>query len=130
MRNKMQYTDDTTGHNQLLDGGQQIVHIRTLDGLGQFGDYLGFSAVIGLLLDQQIPARLYLDRIAQVQALFRFAQMIISSDRRQVGVIDFSDVSSAELQLYSPLVGFLPQVYNFFLLCSLRKWRNWQTRMT
>ncbi len=48
--------------------------------------------------DQQILARLYLDRIAQMQALFRFAQLIINSILNQVSGIDVSDVSSVELQ--------------------------------
>lgn len=48
--------------------------------------------------DQQILARLYLDRIAQMQALFRFAQLIINSVMNQVTGIDVSAVSSVELQ--------------------------------
>lgn len=48
--------------------------------------------------DQQMLARLYLDRIAQMQALFRFAQLIISSVMSQVSGIDVSAVSSVELQ--------------------------------
>ena len=48
--------------------------------------------------DQQMLARLYLDRIAQMQALFRFAQLIISSVMNQVSGIDVSAVSSVELQ--------------------------------
>ncbi len=48
--------------------------------------------------DQQILARLYLDRITQMQALFRFAQLIISSVMNQVSGIDVSAVSSVELQ--------------------------------
>ena len=48
--------------------------------------------------DQQMLARLYLDRIAQMQALFRFAQLIISSVMSQVSGIDVSAFSSVELQ--------------------------------
>lgn len=48
--------------------------------------------------DQQILALLYLDRIAQMQALFRFAQLIINSVMNQVSGIDVSAVSSVELQ--------------------------------
>ncbi len=48
--------------------------------------------------DQQILARLYLDRIAQMQALFRFAQLIINSVLSQVSSGDVSDVSGVELQ--------------------------------
>ncbi len=56
------------------------------------------SALVDLPPDQQILARLYLDRIAQMQALFRFAQLIISSVLGQVSGNDVSDVSGVELQ--------------------------------
>ena len=56
------------------------------------------SALADLPPDQQILARLYLDRIAQMQALFRFAQLIISSVLSQVSGRDVSDVSGVELQ--------------------------------
>lgn len=48
--------------------------------------------------DEQLLARLYLDRIAQIQALFRFAQLIINSVLNQVKSIDVSNVSGVELQ--------------------------------
>lgn len=48
--------------------------------------------------DEQLLARLYLDRIAQIQALFRFAQLIINSVLKQVKGIDVSNVSGVELQ--------------------------------
>ena len=48
--------------------------------------------------DEQLLARLYLDRIAQIQALFRFAQLIINSVLKQVQGIDVSNVSGVELQ--------------------------------
>ena len=51
-----------------------------------------------LPVDEQLLARLYLDRIAQMQALFRFAQLIIHSVLNQVKSIDVSDVSGVELQ--------------------------------
>ena len=56
------------------------------------------SALAELPPDQQILARLYLDRIAQMQALFQFAQLIIQSVLGQVSGIDVSDVSGVELQ--------------------------------
>ena len=60
---------------------------------------LRISSSIGELpQDQQILARLYLDRIAQMQALFRFAQLIINSVLSQVSSSDVSDVSGVELQ--------------------------------
>lgn len=48
--------------------------------------------------EEQLLARLYLDRIAQIQALFRFAQLIINSVLNQVKNIDVSNVSGVELQ--------------------------------
>ena len=56
------------------------------------------NSIADLPPDQQILARLYLDRIAQMQALFRFAQLIINSVLGQVSGIDVSDVSGVELQ--------------------------------
>ena len=48
--------------------------------------------------DEQALAKLYLERIAQMQSLFRFAQLIINSILSQVNNIDVSDVSGVELQ--------------------------------
>lgn len=56
------------------------------------------NSIADLPADQQILARLYLDRIAQMQALFRFAQLLINSILNQVSGIDVSDVSGVELQ--------------------------------
>ena len=56
------------------------------------------SIIADLPPDQQILARLYLDRIAQMQALFRFAQLIIISVLSQVSSGDVSHVSGVELQ--------------------------------
>ena len=47
---------------------------------------------------EQELATLYLQRINQMQALFRFAQVIINSILSQVNHIDFSDISGVELQ--------------------------------
>lgn len=48
--------------------------------------------------EDQDLAKLYLERIAQMQSLFRFAQLIINSILSQVNNIDVSDVSGVELQ--------------------------------
>ncbi len=56
------------------------------------------STIDELPYEEQLLARLYLDRIAQMQALFRFAQLIINSVLNQVTSIDVSDVSGVELQ--------------------------------
>ena len=55
------------------------------------------DAIPDLPADQQILARLYLDRIAQMQALFRFATLIVNSILSQVSSSDVPDVSSVEL---------------------------------
>lgn len=48
--------------------------------------------------EDQALAKLYLERIIQMQSLFRFAQLIINSILSQVNNIDVSDVSGVELQ--------------------------------
>ncbi len=55
------------------------------------------NSIADLPADQQILARLYLDRIAQMQALFRFASLIVNSILNQVRSSDLTDVSSVEL---------------------------------
>jgi hypothetical protein len=48
--------------------------------------------------DERALVEIYMDRISQMQALFRFAQLIINSILNQVNSIDVSDVSGVELQ--------------------------------
>lgn len=48
--------------------------------------------------EEQALAKIYLERISQMQALFRFAQVIINSILSQVNSIDVSDISGVELQ--------------------------------
>ncbi len=48
--------------------------------------------------DEQALAKLYLERITQIQALFQFAKLIMSSILSQVDSIDVSDVSGVEFQ--------------------------------
>jgi HTH-type transcriptional regulator, glycine betaine synthesis regulator len=43
-------------------------------------------------------ANLYMDRITQIQALFRFAQLVITSILAQVSSMDLGDVSRVELE--------------------------------
>lgn len=47
---------------------------------------------------KQELAKLYLERIARMQGLFRFAQVIINSILSQAGDLDLSDISGVELQ--------------------------------
>jgi DNA-binding transcriptional regulator GbsR (MarR family) len=43
-------------------------------------------------------SELYMERITQIQALFRFAQLIITSILAQVGDVDLKDVSRVDIQ--------------------------------
>ena len=51
--------------------------------------------------DDQKLAQLYLERIAQMQGLFRFAQMIISTILADAAEMDFDDISGIEIQVDS-----------------------------
>ena len=44
-------------------------------------------------------AKLYLERIGQVQALFKFAQLMISSILLQVSTMDFEDIGNVEIHV-------------------------------
>ena len=46
-------------------------------------------------------AQLYLDRIGQMQALFKFAQLIMSTILAEAGDMDFDDISGIEIQVDS-----------------------------
>ena len=61
------------------------------------------DSIDDLPADQQILARLYLSRIAQMQALFRFASLIVNSILNQVRSSDLNDVASVELRKPSTL---------------------------
>lgn len=56
------------------------------------------ASLDGMSDDEKELAQLYLERIGQMQSLFRFAQLIINSILSQVNNIDVSDVSGVELQ--------------------------------
>ena len=43
-------------------------------------------------------AEVYLERIAQMQGLFKFAQLMITTVLSQAGEVDFSDISTIEIQ--------------------------------
>ncbi len=45
-------------------------------------------------------AQLYLERIGQMQSLFKFAQLIISSILARAGEMDLEDISSIELRVH------------------------------
>lgn len=49
--------------------------------------------------EDQEQARLFLERIAQMQALFKFAQLIITTILAQVGEMDFEDISGIEIRV-------------------------------
>ena len=46
-------------------------------------------------------AQLYLERINQMQALFKFAQLIMSTILTEAGEMDFEDISGIEIQIDS-----------------------------
>ena len=48
--------------------------------------------------EEQELARLYLERITQIQALFRFVQLVMTSILSRVGDMDLEDISSIEIQ--------------------------------
>lgn len=48
--------------------------------------------------DDKREAQLYSQRIAQLQALFRFAQLVITSILARVGEMDLDDISRIEIQ--------------------------------
>lgn len=50
--------------------------------------------------DRQV-AQLYLERIGQMQGLFRFAQLIIRAILADAGEMDFEDISGVEIQVDS-----------------------------
>ena len=47
--------------------------------------------------ENQAVARVYMQRIAQMQTLFQFAQLMISSILAQAETVDFNDISSIEI---------------------------------
>ena len=47
--------------------------------------------------ENQEVARVYMQRIAQMQTLFQFAQLMISSILAQAETVDFNDISSIEI---------------------------------
>jgi DNA-binding transcriptional regulator GbsR (MarR family) len=55
-------------------------------------------AMDGLNVDDRELARLYLERISQMQSLFRFAQLIITTLLARVHEVGVSDISSIEIQ--------------------------------
>jgi len=48
--------------------------------------------------DDRKLAELYIERIGQMQALFRFAQIIITSILARVGEVDWQDISRVEIE--------------------------------
>jgi HTH-type transcriptional regulator, glycine betaine synthesis regulator len=49
--------------------------------------------------EDQEQAKLYLERITQMQALFKFAQLIITTILAQVSEMDFEDISGIEIRV-------------------------------
>ncbi len=57
------------------------------------------DAMSNLSGDDQALAALYLERIGHVQALFKFAQLMISSILLQVSTMDFEDIGNVEIHV-------------------------------
>jgi DNA-binding transcriptional regulator GbsR (MarR family) len=57
------------------------------------------AAMNNLTHDDQALAKLYLERIGQMQVLFKFAQLMISSILLQVSAMDFEDIGSVEIHV-------------------------------
>lgn len=56
------------------------------------------GAMSALKPEDQKLAELYLERIGQMQSLFRFAQLIITSILSKAGEVDFNDVSRIDIE--------------------------------
>jgi HTH-type transcriptional regulator, glycine betaine synthesis regulator len=56
------------------------------------------AAMPTLSADDKELAELYMERIAQMQGLFRFAQMIITTILSRVGELDLEDISRIEIK--------------------------------
>lgn len=56
------------------------------------------AALSSMTPDDQTLAKLYLERIEQMQSLFRFAQLVITSILTKAGDMDINDVSRIELE--------------------------------
>ncbi len=56
------------------------------------------NAIPAMNTDDGEMAQIYIERITQIQALFRFAQLVISTILGRVGDIDMEDISSIEIQ--------------------------------
>lgn len=55
------------------------------------------QAIDGMSEEDKKQASLYLDRIAQMQALFRFAQLVITTMLARVGKMDMEELSRLEI---------------------------------
>ena len=56
------------------------------------------KAMDEMAMDEQVTAKLYIERMTQLQDLFRFAQLIIQTVLAQADDTDFSDVTRIEIQ--------------------------------
>lgn len=59
------------------------------------------EAMDSMSAEERERAELYLERIGQIQALFKFAQLIITSILARAGEMDLEDISSIELRVDS-----------------------------
>jgi len=57
------------------------------------------ATISSMNAEDREQAQLYLERIAQMQALFKFAQLIITTILAQVSEMDFEDISGIEIRV-------------------------------
>lgn len=56
------------------------------------------SSLDAMCEEDREQAKLYMERMAQMETMFKFAQLVISSILEQVGKIDLGDVSKIEIE--------------------------------
>ena len=83
--------------SNLLNGREMRDVQRAIHVMKENSEML-IAAMPEMSTDEQDVAKVYVHRIAQLQTLFQFAQLMISSILEQVESIDFDDVSGIELQ--------------------------------
>lgn len=86
--------------SNIISGREMRDLERALSVMNQ--DVERLSATMSTMNDEDRKlAELYLERIAQMQGLFRFAQLIITTILADAGEMDFDDISGIEIQVDS-----------------------------
>jgi DNA-binding transcriptional regulator GbsR (MarR family) len=80
----------------ILSGREMRDVDRAISIMGENAELISES-MEGMTKEDRELAELYLERIAQMQAMFRFAQLVITSILARVGEVDLDDISRVEL---------------------------------